>query len=429
MENTSSPSGIKFVLRSFHYRNYRLFFSGQGISLIGTWIQNIAVSWLVYRLTNSEFLLGVVGFAGQIPAFVLTPFAGVLADRWNRRQILVATQTLAMLQALALAFLVLSGNVTIWHLIPLSVFLGLVNAFDTPARQSFVVDIIEKKEDLGNAIALNSSMFNGARLVGPSIAGMLIAGVGEGICFLLNGISYIAVILALLAMRIKPRQAKPGKTLVLNEFREGLAYTWGFSPIKYILSLLALVSLVGMPYSVLMPVFAREILKGGPHTLGFLMGASGTGALAGAYFLASRRNTRGLETFIPAAAGIFGAGLAAFSRSGSLGLSMSLLVLTGFCMMVNMASCNTVLQTIVDDDKRGRVMSLYTTAFMGMMPFGSLLGGGLAARIGAADTVLLGGISCIAGALVFAAKLPALRKAVAARQTGTDCGPPDARSI
>lgn len=428
MEIPRSPNGLKFVLRSFHYRNYRLFFGGQGVSLIGTWIQNIAVSWLVYSLTNSALLLGVVGFAGQIPTFLLTPFAGVLADRWNRRKILVITQTLAMIQAFALALLVLSGNISIWHLIPLSAFLGLVNAFDMPTRQSFVVDIIEKKEDLGNAIALNSSMFNSTRLIGPSVAGMLIAGVGEGICFLLNGISYIAVILALLAMKIKPRKTGAKKTVVFKEFKEGLSYAFGFVPIKYILSILALISLVGMPYSILMPVFAREILKGGPHTLGFLMGASGTGALAGAYFLASRKNSHGLEKIIPLAAGAFGTGLVIFSQSRLLWLSLTLLVLTGFGMMVNMASCNTVLQTIVDDDKRGRVMSLYTTAFMGMMPFGSLLGGSLASRIGATNTVLIGGIFCIAGAFIFAGRLPAFRKAVIARQTRAG-GQPDARPI
>ncbi|MHB1043018.1 MAG: MFS transporter [Eubacteriales bacterium] len=422
MEKTSSrdrPGGLKFILRSFQYRNYRLFFSGQGISLIGTWLQNIAMSWLVYSLTNSAFLLGVVGFAGQIPSLIITPFAGVLVDRWNRRRTLVVTQTLAMLQAFMLSFLVLTGNATVWHIIPLSVFLGLVNAFDAPARQSFIVNIIEKKEDLGNAIALNSSMFNGARLLGPSIAGMLIAAVGEGICFLLNGVSYLAVIAALLAMKVKPRPLEARRSRILQELKEGFTYAFGSAPIRSIILLLALISLMGMPYVVLMPVFAKEILKGGANTLGFLMGFSGLGALTGALFLASRRDALGLVRLIPLAAGLFGVGLIAFSRSRVLWLSMLLMLVTGFGMMVQMASSNTVVQTIVDDSKRGRVMSFYMMAYMGMMPFGSLLGGSLANRIGAPDTLALGGVAVILGALLFASKHSAISGAVRSGSTGS----------
>lgn len=416
--SNNKSSGLKFILRSFHYRNYRLFFGGQGISLIGTWIQNIAMSWLVYSLTNSALLLGIVGFAGQIPTFILTPFAGVLVDRWHRHRILVVTQTLAMLQAFILALLVLTGNVTVWHIIPLSVFLGLVNAFDIPARQSFVVEIIENREDLGNAIALNSSMFNGARLLGPSIAGILIAAVGEGLCFLLNGVSYLAVIAALLAMRVIPKKIEIKKSHILHGLKEGFFYAFGFAPIRYILLLLSLISLVGMPYAVLMPIFAKEILHGGPHTLGFLVGCSGIGALVGAVFLASRKSASGLAKNIPLAAGLFGVGLIIFSQSRVLWLSLLLMLITGFGMMVQMASSNTLIQTVVDDDKRGRVMSFYTMAFMGMAPFGSLLAGGLASKIGAPNTLLIGGIATILGAIVFAVKLPFLEEALNTRERG-----------
>ncbi|OPX90650.1 MFS transporter [Pelotomaculum sp. PtaB.Bin117] len=402
----NNTSGLKFTFRSFRYRNYRLFFGGQGISLVGTWIQNIAMSWLVYDLTNSAFLLGIVGFAGQIPTFFLTPFAGVLADRLNRRRILLVTQTLSMTQAFILAILVLTGNVTVWHIIPLSFFLGLINSFDMPTRQSFVVDIVDKKEDLGNAIALNSSMFNGARLVGPSIAGILIATVGEGICFLLNGLSYIAVIIALLAMSIEQKEKVGGRELLLNELKEGFAYAFGYKPIRYIIFIIGLVSLVGMPYTVLMPVFAKEILNGGAHTLGFLMGASGTGALIGAVYLASRKELHGLGRNMTIAVGVFGVGLVLFSLSKSFWPSMLLMLITGFGMITQMASCNTMLQIIVDDEKRGRVMSFYTMAFMGMAPVGSLLAGSLAHIIGTPETVLASGIFCIIGSIAFAGKLP-----------------------
>ena len=408
----SKTSVLKFMLRSFHYRNYRLFFSGQGISLIGTWIQNIAMSWLVYSLTNSTFLLGVVGFAGQLPVFLLAPFAGVLVDRWNRHRILLVTQTLAMFQALVLALLVLTGNVSVWHIIPISIFLGLINAFDMPARQSFVVQIVEKKEDLGNAIALNSSMFNGARLVGPSIAGILISALGEGICFLLNSISFLAVLAALLAMRVKPKRVEVKNKRILQELKAGFVYAFGFVPIRSIMLLIALISLVGMPYTVLMPVFAKNILQGGPHTLGFLMGFSGLGALTGALYLASQKNARRLVTMVPLAAGIFGIGLIAFAQSRVLWLSLIMMLITGFGMMVQMASSNTMIQTIVDDDKRGRVMSFYTMSFVGVAPFGSLLGGAIASKIGAPATLTIGGIFCVLGALVFTSKLSLLKEIV-----------------
>ncbi len=403
---------LKLMFRSFHYHNYRLFFSGQAVSVIGTWIQNIAMSWLVYRLTGSPLILGLVGFASQIPTFLFTPFAGVLADRWNRHRILVATQSLALLQAFILSFLVLTGRVEVWHVFVLATFLGFVNAMDIPVRQSFVVEMVEDKNDLGNAIALNSSMFNGARLVGPSIAGILIYLVGEGFCFLINGISYLAVIMALLAMKVKPREINVSHSHVLEGLKEGFVYAAGFAPIRYILLLVAAISLVGMPYSVLMPVFAGDVLHGGPQTLGFLIGFSGMGALAGAAYLASRKSVRGLEKNIPFAAGLFGVCLVFFSLSRELWLSLLLMLVSGFGMMVFMASCNTVVQTVVDDDKRGRIMSLYTMAFMGMVPIGSLFAGALANRIGAPGTVLIGGIASFIFSLIFAGKVKMLMEIV-----------------
>lgn len=400
------------MFRALTHRNFKLFFGGQIISLMGTWMQRIALGWLVYRLTHSPFLLGAVGFSGQIPTFLLAPLGGVFADRWNRRRVLIVTQTLAMIQALVLAILVLTGTETIWEIFVLSICLGLINAWDTPVRQSFMIEMVEQKEDLSNAIALNSSMVNSARLLGPSLAGILIAAVGEGMCFLINGLSYVAVIAALAAMRTAPKTAPRQHPSILNSIAESARYAFYFTPIRAILLLLALVSLMGMPYMVLMPIFARDILHGGPHGMGFLMGASGAGALVGAVFLASRRSVLGLGRMIPLAASLFGCGLIAFSLSRMFWLAMLTMLATGFGMIVEMASSNTLLQTIVEDDKRGRIMSFYTMAFMGMAPFGSLLAGVLASRIGAPHTLLVGGLSCLAGAALFAVKLPALREMV-----------------
>ena len=407
------PRGPAFILRSLSHRNYRLFFSGQSISLIGTWMTRIATSWLVYRLSGSAFLLGVVGFAGQIPSFVLAPFAGVLVDRWNRHRLLLITQVLALLQSLAMAILALAGLIKIWQVILLSIFQGLINAFDMPARQAFVVEMVERRSDLANAIALNSSMVNAARLLGPSLGGIVIAAVGEGWCFMIDAISYLAVIASLLAMKITPRMLKPSERAnIFQQLREGWTYAANFAPIRNILVLLALVSLVGMPYTVLMPVFANDVLHGGPNTLGLLMAASGVGALIGALFLAARKSVLGLGKFIPSTAAVFGVGLIAFSFTRVLWLSLSLMVVTGLGFMIQMATSNTVLQTIVEEDKRGRVMSFYTMAFMGTAPFGSLLAGSVAERIGAPHTLLLGGIGCILGALWFAQSLPTLRREV-----------------
>jgi MFS family permease len=406
------PKGLRLIFRALYSRNYRLFFGGQGVSLIGTWMQQIAMSWLVYRLTNSAFLLGVIGFSGQICSFFFSPFAGVISDRWNRHRILIATQSLAMGQAFVLATLTLTGIIVVHHLIILSFFLGFVNAFDMPTRQAFVVEMVEKREDLGNAIALNSFLFNGARLVGPSVAGILISILGEGMCFLLNGLSFLAVIVALLAMKIAPNRRETERTRLWRELKEGFAYAFGFPPIRSILFFLGWISLVGMANTTLMPVFAKDMLHGGPQTYGFLMGAIGVGAIIGAIFLASRKSVLGLGRIITIALAIFGIGLISFSLSHLLWLSLILLTLTGFGMMVHMASSNTILQTMVDDDKRGRVMSLYTMAFMGMAPFGSLAGGSLASKIGAPYTLIIGGTSCILGSFLFANKLPLIRKMV-----------------
>src|ERR1043165_4093613 len=414
-EETNKPAsrGLNFMLRALSHRNYRLFFSGQSVSLVGTWMTRIATSWLFCRLTGSAMLLGVVGFAGQIPSFLLAPFAGVLVDRWNRHRLLVITQALALLQSLAMAVLTLTGVIRTPHIILLSVFQGLINAFDMPARQAFVVEMVERREDLANAIALNSSMVNAARLIGPSVGGVVIAAIGEGWCFMIDALSYIAVIASLLAMTLTSRMIQPIREAnIFQQLREGWNYAARFAPIRDILLLIGLVSLVGMPYTVLMPVFADNVLQGGPNTLGLLMAASGVGALIGAMLLAARKSVLGLGKYIPLTAGAFGAGLIMFSFSRVIWLSLLLMVLTGLGFMVQMAVSNTILQTIVDEDKRGRVMSFYTMAFMGTAPFGSLLAGGVADRIGAPHTLLFGGLGCILGALWFATTLPALRRDV-----------------
>ena len=323
-EEASSRLGRMF--RALQYRNYRLFFMGQGVSLIGTWMQQVAMSWLVYRLTDSVFLLGMVSFASQVPSFLLGPFAGVVSDRYNRHRILLLTQALSLLQASTLAALVLTGQIEIWHILALSGFLGVINAFDISARQAFVVELVEKREDLSNAIALNSSLFNGARLVGPSIAGILIAAVGEGMCFLINAVSYLAVLASLLMMHLRPFVPVKETRKVWQSLREGFQYAFGFPPIRSIILLIALLSLVGMPFSVLMPVFARDILGGGANTLGFLMGASGIGALSGALYLASRKTVVGLGKVIVMATLLFGAGLMAFSFSKVLLLSLEIVL-------------------------------------------------------------------------------------------------------
>jgi MFS family permease len=405
-------SKFKTIFRSLQYRNYRLFFTGQSISLIGTWMQRIAMPWLVYHITGSAFLLGLVSFAGQIPTFLLAPVAGVVSDKFSRYRILLITQIVSLFQALILALLSLAGVIQIWHIVILSIALGCINAFDVPSRHSFVIEMVEKKEHLGNAIALNSMMFNGARLIGPSVAGLMLATAGEGVCFLINAISYVFVVVSLLAMHIKEKEEKPKSGNLFNDMKEGLNYTFGFAPIKHLLLLLGVVSLMGSSYQVLMPVFAKEILHGSSSTFGFLMGAAGLGALAGAVFLASRENILKLGRIIPAASAVFGAGLIILSFTGYFPVSLLLMIIIGLGLMLHTASSNTILQTITDDDKRGRVMSFYTIAIMGTAPFGSLLAGSLAKIIGTPCTILIGGISCVIGAFFFYKKLPELKKIV-----------------
>jgi MFS family permease len=405
----NSTSSWRFALRALRHRNYRLFFSGQTVSLIGTWMTRLATSWLVYRLTNSALLLGVIGFAGQIPTFLLAPFAGVWVDRLDRHKVLVVTQILSMIQSFALAALALTHRITFWEIFWLSIFQGAINAFDMPSRQAFVTQMVESREDLPNAIALNSSMVNASRLIGPSLAGIVIAAVGEGWCFFIDGASYIAVIISLLLMQITVRPMARKRESVIVELREGWHYVTRFKPIRAILMLLALVSLFGMPYTVLMPIFARDVLHGGAHTLGFLTGAIGVGALVSAGYLATRKTVLGLGRVIPIVTMVFGAALIGFGLSHWLALSMFLLLFAGFGMMQQMAASNTILQTIVEEDKRGRVMAFYSMAFVGMAPFGSLVAGALAARIGAPFTVVISGTACIAGALVFLTQLPSIR--------------------
>lgn len=375
-------------------------------------MQRIAMPWLVYHMTGSVLLLGVIGFAGQIPSFLLSPVAGVITDRWSRYRVLIVTQVISMIQAFILAWLCLSGQIQIWHIVVLSIILGCINAFDVPARHSFVIDMVEKKEDLGNAIALNSLMFNGARLIGPSVAGIMLASTSEGICFLINAVSYSFVIISLLMMKLKAREIKEKGTRIYYELKEGLVYTFGFAPIKHLIILLSISSLMGMSYSVLMPVFSKEILHGGSHTYGFLMGAAGFGALLGALYLASRETVLKLGIIIPASALIFGSGLIILSFSRSFSLSLFMMVVIGLGMMLQTAASNTILQTITDDDKRGRVMSFYSMSIMGTAPFSSLMAGWLAKVIGTPGTILTGGIATIIGALIFLKKLPELKAIV-----------------
>jgi len=409
-EKPASSRSYSHAWRALRSRNFRLFFSGQSISLIGTWMTRIATSWLVYRLTRSSLLLGTVSFAGQIPTFLLAPFAGVLVDRMDRRKVLVWTQALAMVQSLALAALTLTHLINIHEVLWLSVFQGLINAFDMPGRQAFMVQMVEDRGDLSNAIAINSSMVNLARLIGPSLAGLVIAATNEGWCFLIDGVSYIAVIASLLMMRVQVSPVQRAVVKMVDQLKEGWTYVSTFIPIRTILILFALISLMGMPFVVLMPVFAAQVLHGGPHTLGFLMGALGVGALISALSLVIRKSVRGLLKMIPIAAAAFGVGLVSFGLSHVQWLSLLLMLVTGFGMMQGMTASNTIIQTLVPEEMRGRVMSYYTVAFVGMAPFGSLLAGGLAHAIGAPRTVIVSGIATIAGALWFFTRLKSIRK-------------------
>jgi MFS family permease len=405
------------TLRALQYRNFQLFFSGQLISLIGTWMQNVAQAWLVYRLTKSSILLGSIGFAGQIPVFLMAPVGGIVADRYSRRHVVIATQTASMLLAFTLAAIVLTGvftkTVEIRCIFALSALLGVVNAFDIPARQSFIVDMVGRA-DLMNAIALNSSMFNASRVVGPAVAGLLVAYIGEGWCFFANGVSYIAVIIGLFLMDVKAHRPVVQAGSPLSNVIEGFRFVLQNPPIHAILILLGIVSLTGMPYSVLMPIFADTILHGGPKALGTLMGGTGVGALTAALLLASRRNLKGLSRWVAISATAFGAGMVVFSFSRTYWLSIVLLVPVGFSMMIEMGSSNTLIQSMVPDRLRGRVMSVYSMMFMGMAPLGSLLAGASADRLGAPWTVATGGIVCMCAAGIYWLFLPRIR--VGARQ-------------
>ncbi len=414
-ENPVPPSRLRAMGRAFGDRNYRLFFVGQGVSLVGTWMSRLATGWLVFSLAGLEgaWFLGVVSFAGLAPTFFLGPFAGVLVDRLNRHRVLVVTQVLSMAQSAALAcvaFLAEPGTGTIWLIAGLSVLQGILNSFDMPARQSLLVEMVARREDLPNAIALNSSLVNGSRLIGPALAGVVIATAGEAWCFVIDAVSYAAVVVALLAMHLPKRERKHTASSIGQHFIEGVRYAFGFAPIRALLLLLALVSFAAMPYSVLLPVFAADVLGGGPHTLGLLSTASGVGALAGALYLASRSSVLGLGRVIVAATTLLGFGLIGFSQSGVVWLSAILLVLAGCGMMVQMAAANTLIQTMVDEDKRGRVMSFFGMAFQGTAPFGSLLAGWLAGLFGVQAVVMGSGVIVLLGGLAFATQLRRLRR-------------------
>jgi MFS family permease len=372
------PSSLSHAWSALRHRNFRLFFFGQSISVIGTWMTRLATSWLVYRLTHSALLLGLVGFSGQILTFLLGPFAGVWIERINRRKLLVWTQIAAGIQSFALAGLTLAHVITIHEIIALSMLQGAINAFDMPGRQSFLVQMVDERKDLSNAIAINSAMVNTARLVGPALAGIVIAATNEGWCFLIDGMSYFAVIASLLMMRIKPLEIKRAALSQFAQMREGWAYVTTFRPIRTILTCFALLSLMGWPYAVLLPIFAGQVLHGGAHTLGFLTGASGVGALTSAISLALRKSVVGLTRMIQIASAIFGTGLILFGMSHTLWLSLLLMFFIGFGMIQAASASNTVIQTLVPEHMRGRVMSYYTMAFVGSAPFGSLLAGTLA---------------------------------------------------
>jgi len=407
--NELAESKLPTSLRAFRHRNYQLFFAGQLVSLSGTWMQSVAQSWLVYRLTGSAILLGLVGFASQIPVFILAPIGGAAADRSSRHRIVVITQIAAMVLAFILAGLTLTHRIHVWHLFVLAAMLGITYAFYVPAASAFVVDMVGK-DDLMNAIALNSSLVNGARIVGPAIAGILVATVGEGWCFLINAASYIAVIIGLKMMSISPHRKVPLPGSPWADIVEGFRFVWQASPVRALLLLLGAVSLFGTPYAVLMPIFAAEILHGGAGGLGLLMGASGLGALLGALSLARRNRVRGLGRWVAVSTGGFGVSLILFSLSHSFWLSAAVLLPVGFTMMIEMAASNTLIQAMVPDNLRGRVMAVYSMMFMGMAPIGALVAGSLAHRLGAPNTVLFGGIVCIVGAALFALRLPKLRE-------------------
>ncbi|MCI0485909.1 MAG: MFS transporter [Blastocatellia bacterium] len=400
---------LREVSRALRHRDYRIYFFGMLVSFTGTWMQHVAQSWLVYRLTGSAWLLGLVGFAGQVPVFLFSPLGGVMADRHSRHRLVVLTQTFSMVQAFLLAWLTMSGRVTVEWVLVLALMLGVANAFDMPARQSLVAELVGK-QDLMNAIALNSSMINIARVAGPALAGVMVASFGEGICFLVNALSYIIVLAGLLSMRNEKREQERLTGSTLSNMKEGFAYIRHTVSVGALLALVAIVSVCGLPYIVLMPIFADEILGGGARGLGFMMGAAGMGALAGALTLAARRQVEGLGRVVARSVVALGALLVLFAASRNLALSAALLVPIGFSLMLQLPASNTLLQMVVPDRMRGRVMSFYSMSLMGMTPFGNLLAGAIAARIGAPKTVAAGGVLCLVGVLLLGRHLPSLRR-------------------
>lgn len=413
--DTQKSASISHAWRALRHRNFKLYFFGQSISVIGTWMTRLATTWLVYHLTHSALLLGVVSFAGQIVSFLLGPVAGVWVERLPRRKLLVWTQAAAAVQSLAMAALTLAHVITLWEIIALAALQGVINAFDMPGRQAFLVQMIQKGEDradLCNAIAINSSMANGARLIGPAIAGLVVAAVGEGWCFLIDGLSYFAVIASLLLMRIQPLEIRRNKASMFEQIREGWEYVRTFRPIGTILLLFSLLSLMGYSWSVLLPIFAVQVLHGGATTLGWLTGAAGIGALVSGLSLTIRKSVVGLTRMIQIAAAILGSALILFGLSHTLWLSLALMVFVGFGMIQAASVSNTIIQSLVPEDKRARVMSYYTMAFFGSAPFGSLLAGALAARIGAPHTVIVTGAFCLAGFLWFTFELPKIDKII-----------------
>jgi len=395
---------LKEIFRSFKYRNYRLYFIGQGLSLTGTWMQRMALPWLVYRLTNSPFLLGFIGFITQIPTFILLPFCGVLSDKWNKYAILIITQILAMVQAFILTVLFYTNLIKIWHIIALGIFLGIVNAFELPSRQAFIVEIVNKN-DLQNAIALNSSLVNLTKLIGPFSAGILISLKDEGICFLINGISFLFVIISLVLMRIETHDRKEMDMEIFSGLKDGFRYIFDFKILKYTVLLLGWVSLIGFPSFSILPVFVKDILKSGPKTFGFLMASSAIGSFIGAIYMAGKKNIENLEKIIPLSTLIFGISLIFFSLTKNIYLSIFIIFISGLGMVIQMVSSNTILQTLVDDDKRGRVMSFHSMAFMGIIPFGNLLIGSMAEKSGAIMSFIISGFLSIIGGLLYLKKI------------------------
>jgi MFS family permease len=407
-KRNSRTQRVRDTLRALGHRNYRIYFFGMLISFTGTWMQSVAQGWLIYRLTGSAWLLGLAGFASQVPVFLLAPLGGVMADRHSRHRIIIATQTIAMLQAFALAAMTMTGVITVNAIFGLAILLGVVNAFDLPTRQAFMVELVSK-QDLMNAIALNSSMVQASRVLGPAVAGLLVGWLGEGPCFLINGISYLAVLASLFAIRVSSASISKPEVNAFSLLREGFAYVQHSRPVRALLLLVAFVSIFGLPYSVLMPIFASEILHGGPRILGVLLGASGIGALMGALTLAARRNVHGLGRLVALSVAIFAVVLILFAVSRNVIISTILLVPAGFCLLLQMSASNTLMQTMVPDRMRGRLMSFYAMSLMGMAPFGSLIAGAVAVRLGAPLTVALGGGLCLGASLVFWLRLPSLR--------------------